>query len=131
MASSTKGAKVTTITLEISDSIHQWLNAEAGNRGLSLDQFVTSFLAEQHSKTVPTANEISVLGILQNVSERRGWVVPAKLLRSIWNIRGNASELETALRGLISKGFAEESPNGIGYTLTAFGYSFQTKPAFA
>ena len=124
-----KGAKVTKITVEISDPIHQWLNAEAGNRGLSLDQIVTNCLAEQLSKSRPSAHELYVLGILQNVTQKFGWVVTSRLLWSIWGIRGSASELETALRGLTSKGFVDESQNAAGYVLTSVGYNFKANQA--
>ena len=127
MLASKTEATVAKITLDIADPVHQWLNAEAGNRGLSLEQFIAGCLQEQRSRLMLSADEVHVLGILQNVSVKRGWTVPARSLRTIWGIRGSAAELETALRGLTARGFVEAVQNGDGFKLTEFGFSYQAR----
>lgn len=116
---------MTKITVELSDPVHEWLSAETGTFGLSLEQIVERCLEEQHNKLVLDWAETALLRVFQNVTPKCGWVVPAASLPGEWGNRGTAKELDAALRGLKEKNFVESSEDG--YVLTEQGYDFRPR----
>lgn len=117
------------ITVEIPDLLHEWLLTDAERQRASLDDTVASCIRARRANFMPTAEEIYLLGIFQNISLKPGWLVTSKSLWNIWGLRGSPAELESALTGLITKNFIDVQGDGGGYALTRAGFQF--RPASA
>jgi hypothetical protein len=111
------------VTIEIQEAQRQWLVDEAKARRVSVEDLISSLIAEKQGDLPLSANERYILRLLQNVSNKPGWVVPTRILWTNWQLRGSLSELSKALEALANKGLLAANQAFTEFQLTESGFS--------
>jgi hypothetical protein len=110
------------VVIDLPDSLNSWLNAEAAARRTTVGTVISDMITEKSGTVGLDANENHLLRALQNVSNKRGWVVPARVLWTNWQVRGSLAEMSTALEGLVKKGLLNANPAFTEFQLSEAGF---------
>jgi hypothetical protein len=111
------------ITFELSDTAYQWLAAEAASQRMSVEDVLRALVAEKSGTAPLNAHESLALRLIQNVSAKPGWPVPARAFWTNWQLRGSLAELTTALEGLARKGLISVNQEFTEVRLTEIGFT--------
>jgi len=111
------------VTIELQETAHHWLVAEAESRRMSVEDVVNALVAEKYGAVALDPHEGYVLRLIQNVSAKPGWPVPARALWTNWQLRGSLAELSKALEGLARRELVVANQGFTEFRLTEAGFA--------